>query len=91
MQALMKEFRTFLLRGNLVDMAVGIVIGIAFAASVQSSPVTRSTAKRRLCGQVLALACNFIRIPPWSWWLGSSSLQGDPDGTTLSGTTPSAR
>src|ERR671924_382469 len=31
MQALMKEFRTFLLRGNLVDMAVGIGIGIAFA------------------------------------------------------------
>src|SRR5207249_5689910 len=26
--------------------------------------------------------------PPWSWWLGSSSLQGGPDGTTLSGTTP---
>ena len=34
MQALMKDFRTFLLRGNLVDMAVGIVIGIAFAALV---------------------------------------------------------
>jgi large conductance mechanosensitive channel len=34
MQALMKEFRTFLLRGNLVDMAVGIVIGLAFAAVV---------------------------------------------------------
>jgi large conductance mechanosensitive channel len=33
-QALAKEFRTFLLRGNLVDMAVGIVIGIAFAALV---------------------------------------------------------
>src|SRR5207248_5924168 len=31
------------------------------------------------------------RAPPWSWWLGSSSLQGDPDGTTLSGTTASAR
>ena len=34
MQALTKEFRTFILRGNLVDMAVGIVIGIAFAALV---------------------------------------------------------
>jgi large conductance mechanosensitive channel len=34
MPALMKDFRTFLLRGNLVDMAVGIVIGIAFAALV---------------------------------------------------------
>ena len=30
----MKEFKEFLLRGNLVDMAVGIVIGLAFAAVV---------------------------------------------------------
>jgi large conductance mechanosensitive channel len=29
-------FRTFLLRGNLVDMAVGIVIGLAFSAVVTS-------------------------------------------------------
>jgi hypothetical protein len=34
------------------------------AASVQPCTSTRSTAKRRLCGQVLALPCNFnIRIP----------------------------
>jgi large conductance mechanosensitive channel len=30
----MKGFRDFLLRGNLVDMAVGIVIGVAFTAVV---------------------------------------------------------
>jgi large conductance mechanosensitive channel len=30
----MKDFREFLLRGNLVDMAIGIVIGIAFAAVI---------------------------------------------------------
>ena len=30
----MKDFREFLLRGNLVDMAVGIVIGLAFAAVI---------------------------------------------------------
>ena len=30
----MSGFKKFLLRGNLVDMAVGIVIGIAFAAVV---------------------------------------------------------
>ena len=34
MQSVLKEFRTFVLRGSLVDMAVGIVIGIAFAALV---------------------------------------------------------
>lgn len=30
----MKDFRAFLLRGNLVDMAVGVVIGLAFAAVI---------------------------------------------------------
>ena len=30
----MKDFRDFLLRGNLVDVAVGFVIGLAFAAVV---------------------------------------------------------
>ena len=30
----MKDLKEFLLRGNLVDMAVGIVIGVAFAAVV---------------------------------------------------------
>ena len=34
MQSMLKEFRTFVLRGSLVDMAIGIVIGIAFAALV---------------------------------------------------------
>jgi large conductance mechanosensitive channel len=29
-----KDFKEFLLRGNLVDMAVGVVIGLAFAAVV---------------------------------------------------------
>jgi large conductance mechanosensitive channel len=29
-----KDFKAFLLRGNLVDMAVGIVIGIAFGAVI---------------------------------------------------------
>ena len=32
----MKDFREFLLRGNLVDMAVGIVVGLAFAAVVSA-------------------------------------------------------
>jgi large conductance mechanosensitive channel len=30
----MRDFKAFLLRGNLVDMAVGVVIGLAFAAVV---------------------------------------------------------
>src|SRR5690242_6734326 len=31
---MIKEFREFLLRGNLVETAVGIVIGLAFAAVI---------------------------------------------------------
>jgi large conductance mechanosensitive channel len=31
---MLKEFRQFLLRGNLVDLAVAVVIGTAFSAVV---------------------------------------------------------
>lgn len=34
--ALLKEFKAFALRGNIVDMAVGIIIGIAFARIISS-------------------------------------------------------
>ena len=33
---MLKDFRTFVLRGNVVDLAVGVVIGAAFAAVVTS-------------------------------------------------------
>ena len=36
MQSLFKEFRTFLVRGNLVDLAVAIVVGVAFGALVNA-------------------------------------------------------
>ena len=36
MRGLLAEFKTFVLRGNVVDLAVGIVIGVAFAAVVQA-------------------------------------------------------
>jgi large conductance mechanosensitive channel len=36
MRSLLSEFRQFILRGNVVDLAVGIVIGIAFADVVQA-------------------------------------------------------
>jgi large conductance mechanosensitive channel len=31
-----KDFKEFVMRGNVVDMAVGIIIGVAFGAIVQS-------------------------------------------------------
>jgi large conductance mechanosensitive channel len=36
MQSLYREFRTFLVRGNLVDLAVAIVVGVAFGALVNA-------------------------------------------------------
>lgn len=33
---MLKEFREFALKGNLIDMAVGIVIGVAFGAVISS-------------------------------------------------------
>lgn len=36
MMGLLKEFREFAVRGNMVDMAVGIIIGGAFGTIVQS-------------------------------------------------------
>jgi large conductance mechanosensitive channel len=36
MSSLLKDFRQFILRGNLVDLAVAVVIGTAFAAVVKA-------------------------------------------------------
>jgi large conductance mechanosensitive channel len=33
---MMKDFRDFVFRGNVIDMAVGVVMGVAFAAVVNS-------------------------------------------------------
>ena len=35
MRSLMSEFRQFVMRGNVIDLAVGIVIGVAFTGVVQ--------------------------------------------------------
>jgi large conductance mechanosensitive channel len=35
-QGLLKEFQSFVLRGNVVDLAVGVVIGAAFGAVITS-------------------------------------------------------
>jgi large conductance mechanosensitive channel len=37
MRSWASEFKQFLLRGNVVDLAVGIVLGVAFAAVVQAA------------------------------------------------------
>ena len=36
MKKMIEDFKTFILRGNVIDMAVGIIIGVAFGAIVTS-------------------------------------------------------
>jgi hypothetical protein len=40
--AWVQEFQTFIMRGNVVDMAVGIIIGAAFTTTVQIRGPARS-------------------------------------------------
>ena len=34
---MLKEFRKFALKGNMLDLAIGVVLGVAFGAVVASS------------------------------------------------------
>lgn len=52
---MLKEFRDFVLRGNVIDLAVGIVIGAAFGATVTS-----------FVSNVLTPLLGFLRIPNFS-------------------------
>jgi large conductance mechanosensitive channel len=52
---MLKEFRDFILRGNVIDLAVGIVIGAAFGATVTS-----------FVTNVLTPLLGFLRIPDFS-------------------------
>jgi large conductance mechanosensitive channel len=52
---MLKEFRDFILRGNVIDLAVGIVIGAAFGAMVTS-----------FVTHVLTPLLGLLRIPDFS-------------------------
>jgi large conductance mechanosensitive channel len=52
---MLKEFRDFILRGNVIDLAVGIVIGAAFGAVVNS-----------FVGDVLTPLLGLLSIPDFS-------------------------
>ena len=52
---MLKEFRDFILRGNVIDLAVGIVIGAAFGALVTS-----------FVGDVLTPLLGLLQIPDFT-------------------------
>lgn len=45
---MLKEFREFAMKGNVIDMAVGIIIGAAFGKII-SSIVSDITCRRSAC------------------------------------------
>lgn len=61
MKKMLKEFKTFAMRGNVIDMAVGVIIGGAFKGIVDSlvndilSPVIGLIGKRDFSGLVLKI------------------------------------
>ncbi len=55
---MIKEFREFLFRGNIVDLAVAVVIGAAFGAVVNS-----------LVADVLTPLLGIFGIPDFSTWV----------------------
>ncbi len=52
---MLKEFRDFILRGNVIDLAVGIVIGAAFSALITS-----------FVGDILTPLLGLLHIPDFS-------------------------
>ena len=55
---MIKEFREFLLRGNVIDLAVAVVIGAAFAAITTS-----------LVEDILTPLLGLVGIPDFSTWV----------------------
>lgn len=63
---MIKEFRDFIARGNVVDMAVGIIIGAAFTAIVSSMVAD-------LINPVIALITGGIDFSGWFYVLDGGS------------------
>jgi large conductance mechanosensitive channel len=60
--ALLGEFRAFIARGNVVDLAVGVVIGAAFGKIV-------SALVDGIVMPLLAMATGGVRVDQWKWTL----------------------
>lgn len=64
---MLKEFRDFLLRGNVVELAVAVVIGAAFGAVVSS-----------LTADVLTPLLGLLHIPDFktaAWQIGDATIK----------------
>jgi large conductance mechanosensitive channel len=67
LRTMVKEFRDFLFRGNVIDLAVAVVLGAAFGAIVTS-----------FVADILTPLLGLVGIPDFSTWtvaVGSASLR----------------
>ena len=68
---LMQEFKEFAMKGNVVDMAVGIIIGAAFGKIV-------STLVNSMVMPPLGWAIGGVNFSELSWELGKNATTGEP-------------
>ena len=67
MKNFMNEFKEFIARGNVIDMAVGLIMGSAFTAIVNSLV-------NDLIMPVVGMICNGVNIADLSVTVGSAKL-----------------
>lgn len=60
---MLKEFRAFVLRGNVIDLAVGVVIGVAFGAVITSLVENVLT-------PIIAIPGDTPDLSGWTWTVG---------------------
>ena len=75
--SLLKEFREFAMRGNVVDLAVGVIIGAAFGAIVTSLV-------NDLITPIIGLLTGGIDFKDQAYWLKPQDI--GPDGKAIAGT-----
>lgn len=67
MKSFMKEFKEFINKGNVMDMAVGIIIGGAFTAIVNSLVDS-------ILMPVIGVLCGGFSVEQMSWKVGEATI-----------------
>ena len=70
MKKFMEEFKTFAMRGNVLDMAVGVVIGGAFG-KISASLVND------IIMPLISLVTGGIDFSAWKWVLKAAIMEGE--------------
>ncbi len=76
---MLKEFKAFAIKGNLIDIAVGLILALAFSAVVAAF----------IDGIVMPLVAAIVGKPSFDaivWTIGGNGTPGDPGTNILIGT-----